>query len=190
MSSLHDIADSVLAKAQGNEQIEVVLARGTDTHVRAYQGAVEELSSASSGGLGIRILVETPGGARVGSASAGSLAIPRRLRALCVAPVPTCASRSEVEYLRLARPDGVAPAILSLLDEAVAATPIETKIALALELEAAVRSADSRIRQVDSARLQRLRIGVSCRVDDGNRRGLRTFRRPPLSRGNCVRRER
>ena len=51
----------------------------------------------------------------------------------------------------LAEPDGVAPVELELWDEGVASTPMEKKIALAVELERATRGADPRVRQVSSA---------------------------------------
>ena len=50
-----------------------------------------------------------------------------------------------------ARPDGVEPAALSLSDESVLTTPLDDKIAMAIELERRVREGDARIRQVDSA---------------------------------------
>ncbi len=51
------------------------MTRGTDTEVRAYDGEVESLTSADSSGVGIRVLVDGPGGAgsQVGFAWAGSL---------------------------------------------------------------------------------------------------------------------
>src|SRR5580704_4641301 len=58
------------------EQVEVYVARGHDTEVRAYDGAVESLSSATSSGVGIRVVLAGEGdddGNRAGFAWAGSL---------------------------------------------------------------------------------------------------------------------
>ena len=54
---LRDLADSVVAQAAPGEGIEVYVARGTDTEVRAYEGEVESLTSADSSGVGIRVLL-------------------------------------------------------------------------------------------------------------------------------------
>ena len=55
--------------------MEVYVTRGTENEVRAYDGEVESLTSADSSGVGIRILLDGPGGegSRLGFAWAGSL---------------------------------------------------------------------------------------------------------------------
>jgi len=58
---------------------------------------------------------------------------------------------TEDEFIAFARPDGVAPATLVLADQSVLSTPLDEKIAMAIELECMVRAGDDRIRQVDSA---------------------------------------
>ena len=57
------------------EELEVYVARGHETEVRAYDGEVESLSSATSAGVGIRVLLAAAGeeGNRLGFAWAGSL---------------------------------------------------------------------------------------------------------------------
>lgn len=150
MSDLFERAQQVLDAATGAEQIEVYLSRGVDTEVQAYQGEIEQLSSASSSGIGIRILRETGGGAQVGSAWAGSLNDEAIADALREAR-DNVRFASEDEYLAFARPDGVAPTYLELSNPAVESTSIEDKIAMAIELERMVRCGDARIRQVDAA---------------------------------------
>jgi PmbA protein len=118
--------------------------------VRAYQGEVEDLTSASSAGIGVRVLVDGPGGARVGTAWAGSLD-DEAVRAAMRDARDNVQFATEDEFVAFARPDGVSPAALILTDEGVVSTPIDEKIALAIELERRVRGADPRIRQVDSA---------------------------------------
>jgi hypothetical protein len=58
---------------------------------------------------------------------------------------------TEDEFVAFARPDGVVPATLQLTDPTVSTTPLDEKIAMAVELERLVRDGDPRIRQVESA---------------------------------------
>lgn len=150
MSELLERAERILQAATGSEEIEVYLSSGIDTEVQAYQGEIEQLSSAASSGVGIRILHESAGGARVGTAWAGSLSDEAIFDALREAR-DNVRFATEDEYLAFARPDGFAAVDLELTDPRVLATPIEEKIAMAIELERMVRSGDPRIRQVDSA---------------------------------------
>jgi len=140
------LARSVAEQARGGEQVEVYVARGVETEVRAYEGRVESLTRAASAGVGIRVVV----GGRQGFASAG-----------CLDPGVVAETLGEArdnagfatpdDHVGLAAPDGVPAADLDLWDAAVLSTPAERKIELALELERRVRGADRRIRQVPSA---------------------------------------
>lgn len=150
MSELLDIADKVLAEVHEGEQIEVYLSSGVDTDVQVYEGEIENLSSASSAGIGIRVLREGSAGAQVGTAWAGSLDEQAVADALREAR-DNARFATEDEYMAFARPDGVAPVTLELSDASVMATPVDDKIAMALELERSVRAADTRIRQVAAA---------------------------------------
>lgn len=145
-----DAARRVLDAATANEEIEVYASRGVETDVEVYQGSVEKLTTASSAGVGIRILRDGAGGAQVGSAWAGSLDAEAVADALAQAR-DNVRFASEDEYVVFARPDGVAPAELDLCDESVTTTSLEDKIAMALELEKIVRAGDARIRQVENA---------------------------------------
>ena len=150
MSALLARAERILEFVQGGEEIEVYVASGIDTEVQSYQGEIEELTTATSSGFGIRILNETGGGARVGTAWAGSLDDESIEKALREAR-DNATFATEDEFVAFARPDGVDPVTLTLTDDGVAATPLDEKIAMAIELERLVRSGDPRIRQVDSA---------------------------------------
>jgi PmbA protein len=150
MSELLDQAVRILERAEGAEQLEVYLARGSETEIRIYDGAVESLTSAASAGVGVRVLLPGDDGSQVGFAWAGSLdeeAIERTVRearanARFSSPDPMVA---------LAEPDGVAPASIALRSDELEATSTEEKIALAMELERMARHGDARIRQVDNA---------------------------------------
>ena len=150
MSELLDIAKGILGRAEGSEQIEVFVSRSRENEVRAYQGEIEDLTTAASDGIGIRVLVDSANGARVGSAWAGSLDEAAVAEALREARDNTRFA-TEDEFVAFASPDGVAAPQLELSSDDIDVVSLDEKIAMAIELEKAVRGSDSRIRQVDSA---------------------------------------
>jgi PmbA protein len=148
---LEAMADRLVARCRDGEELEAYVARSQQTEVRAYEGAVESLSSATSAGVGIRVLLAGADGARrMGFAWAGSLEEE-------VVTATLQEARDNAEYATpdpdvvLARPDGVAVTALDLWDDGLGATPTADKVAMAIDLERAVRQADPRIRQVSSA---------------------------------------
>jgi PmbA protein len=165
---LQALADSVVARALPGEGMEVYVTRGTDTEVRAYEGEVESLTSADSSGVGIRVLVGEPGGAgsQVGFAWAGSLD-PSVIEATLADARDNARFATPDPDVVLAEPDGVAAVSLELWDDGVAATPMEKKVAMALELEQATRAADPRVRQVSSADYSDSRTEVALATTTG-----------------------
>jgi PmbA protein len=169
VSDLVALADRVVARAKAGEQIEAYVARGHDVEVRAYGGEVESLSSATTSGIGVRVLLPNGSeGARLGFAWAGSLddevvdstIEEARDNAKFATPDP------DVVF---ATPDGVAAAELDLWDPSVADTATDEKVALALDLERQVRAADPRIRQVSSADYGDERVQVALASTTGMR---------------------
>ncbi|HMD47264.1 MAG TPA: TldD/PmbA family protein [Acidimicrobiales bacterium] len=150
MSDLPSLAEAVAARAEPGELVEVYVARGQDTEVRAFEGDVESLSSATSSGVGIRVLVEKDGGGRLGFAWAGSLDEDVVAETLAEARDNAAYATFDPD-VTFARPDGVAPADLDLWDADLASVPTDRKVTMAIDLERQVRHADSRIRQVSSA---------------------------------------
>ena len=152
MTELESLAASLVDRARSGEEMEVYVARGQDTEVRAFDGAVESLSSATSSGVGIRVLLagDGDGGGRLGFAWAGSLDEDVVRAALAEARDNARYATPDPE-VTLARPDGVAAAPLDLWDEDLLRTPTDRKVEMAVDLERRVRSADPRIRQVSSA---------------------------------------
>lgn len=150
MSELNEVVARIVDGAQGNEEVEAFAARGTETDVRVYEGTIESLSTATSAGIGIRVLLDGDAGTRAGFAWAGSLddeAIARafaqaRENAQFAAPDP---------FVALATPDGVAPSDVDVAAQDYEQFSVDEKIAMAIELEAQTRHGDPRIRQVDSA---------------------------------------
>ena len=150
MNELLARAQRILEDARGAEEIEVFLSSGTDNDIQAYQGSIEQLASATSSGVGIRILRDHESGAQIGTAWAGSLDDGAVVDALREAR-DNARFATEDEFLAFARPDGVEAVHLDLTDPRVTSTPLDVKIAMALELERMVRGADPRIRQVEAA---------------------------------------
>ncbi len=140
---LQGLAASVAARARPREQVEAFVSRSRTTTVRASGGDVESLSSATSAGIGVRVVVD----GRQGFASAGSLD-PE------VVDEVVAEARDNAEFAApddangLAEPDGVAPAPLDLVRPGVDRTPTEAKVSMALELERATRTGDPRVRGV------------------------------------------
>ncbi len=150
MSALIEQAVRILESVKGSEEIEVYVASGVDTEVQSYQGEIEELTNATSTGIGIRVLRDATSGAQVGTAWAGSLDDEAVMDALREAR-DNARFATEDEFIAFARPDGVPAVSLELTSPGVANTSLDDKIAMAIELERLVRSGDPRIRQVDSA---------------------------------------
>jgi PmbA protein len=165
---LMELATSVVDRARAGEGMEVYVTRGTDTEVRAYEGEVESLTSADSSGVGIRVVVEDEGGrgSRVGFAWAGSLD-PAVIDAALGDARDNARFATPDPYVVLATPDGVEAVELDLWDDGVASTPMEKKVALAVELERATRAADPRLRQVSSADYADSRVEVALATTTG-----------------------
>jgi PmbA protein len=144
--SLLELAERVAGWARDGEQVEVYANRGTETEVRVYDGEVESLSSATSAGVGIRVVAA----GRQGFAYAGSLDEDIVAETLAEAR-DNAGFASPDEWVGLPEPDGVAPAALDLWRDELASFPTADKVAAALELERAVRAGDPRIRLVESA---------------------------------------
>jgi PmbA protein len=150
MSDLLQVARSIVARAGHGESIEAYVSSGTETEVLSYEGEVESLTSATSAGVGVRVLVDGPDGARVGFASAGSLSA-AVIDAVLADARDNARFATPDESVVLATPDGVGVTVLDLEDQRLSSTPTSRKIELAVELERATRDADARIRQVDQA---------------------------------------
>jgi PmbA protein len=140
------IADRIVGLARAGEQVEVVVGRSSSTEVRVYEGAVEQFSSATSGGIGVRVISDH----RQGFAYAGSLDEDVLVETLADARDNATFATPD-EWLGLAEPDGVPVVDLDLYRPGIDQVDTDTKIDLAIALERAVRSGDRRIRGVDSA---------------------------------------
>jgi len=149
VNDLNELVEGVLGRADDGEAMEVFASAGTEVEIKVYDGRVENLARAASGGVGIRILREGAAGARIGVAWTGSLDENAIDRAVSEAR-DNVRFASEDEFLAFARPDGVAAASLELTDPSVRSMSLDDKVALVVETERLVRGAE-RIRQVESA---------------------------------------
>jgi PmbA protein len=140
------IGDRIVALAKPGEQVEAVVGRGSNVEVRVYEGEIESLSSAESQGVGVRVVVDH----RQGFAYAGSLD-PDVLAETLEEARDNASFATPDEFLGLAEPDGVPVAELDLFRPGMADVATETKVDLAMALEAAVRAKDPRITGVEAA---------------------------------------
>ncbi len=140
------IGDRIVAMAAPGEQVEVVVGRSTSTEVRVYEGSVEQLATATTAGIGVRVISDH----RQGFAYAGSL--DEDVLAETLAEARDNATFATVdEWLGLADPDGVPVPELDLYREHAASVSTDAKVDLALALEKATRGADPRISGIESA---------------------------------------
>ena len=140
------LAEQVAGWARSGEDLEVYVARGDETDIRAYSGEVESLTSATSAGVGIRVVVDH----KLGFAWAGSLERSVLEETLAEARDNATYATPD-EHVALAEPDGVTAVPVDLWDDGLASVPTTDKVALALDLEARARRGDPQIRQVDHA---------------------------------------
>lgn len=146
MPELADLAARIAADAGAGEQVEAYVGWGRDTHVRAYDGDLESLSSAESAGVGVRVVQD----GRQGFAYSGSMDEQSAREALAEAR-DNASFASEDEHAGLASPDGVAVRRLDIWRDSLGAFPAERKTALALDLDRRLESADPRVRKVVGA---------------------------------------
>lgn len=140
------IGDRIAGWAHDSEEIEAVVVRSRDTEIRAYEGEVEQLSSAQTQGVGIRVVRDQ----RVGFAYAGSLDDDVLSETLAEAR-DNAGFGTPDEFVGLASPDGVAVADLDLFRASLADFPTDAKVEMAIALERAAKAADRRISGVESA---------------------------------------
>src|SRR4051794_16565797 len=146
LDELLAIGDRVVGWANDDEQVEAVVVHSRDTEIRAYEGDVEQLSSAETQGVGIRVVRDH----RVGFAYAGSLD-DEVLAETMEEARDNAGFGTPDEFVGLALPDGVPVADLDLYRASLAEVPTERKVELAIALERVARAADPRISGVESA---------------------------------------
>jgi PmbA protein len=155
------LAAEVAGLAGPGEQVEAYALRGTDLSIRVSAGEVEQLSSATSEGVGVRVVKD----GRVGFAWAGSLD-PAIVRETLADARDNASFATPDEHAGLAQPDGVAAVDLDLWRDDVAATATDAKIAMAAEAERRVLAAPG-IRGLRFAEYQDGRTEVAVATSTG-----------------------
>lgn len=145
MAELLDIASSLVERGTGREEVEAFLTHSKTFNCRAFGGEIESSSSAEPRGVGVRIVSD----GRAGFAYTTDLST-ESLDALIEE------ARTNARY---ASPDdaaGIAPGwkdppddMPDLVDESHHSATADDKVAFALELEAATKGADRRVRTVE-----------------------------------------
>ncbi len=152
------------AKALGAPQADVYVQDENELSVRAYGGEVEALRSASTRGMGIRIL----DGGRLGYAYASGLDEADAEQAIRAA-LENVAYVEPDEHNRLPELKSVevSEEALGIYDARFEDVPTEKKVEFALELEAATRDQDSRIALVETAVYAESRFTVGLANSQG-----------------------
>jgi PmbA protein len=143
---LNAIVERLVADAAGGEGVEAYAELTTETQVNAFKGEVERLTSASSSGVGVRVVRD----GRLGYAYTADLSDQGLRECLTEARANLEVSSED--------PGNVLPeaveheALQGIFDPRQAGAAPERKVALALDLEARTRAADPKVSQVESAR--------------------------------------
>ena len=140
MTELLKITELVVNMAEPGEQVEAYASRATSTAIKAYGGEVESFTSATSAGIGIRVVRD----GRVGFAHAGTL--DEEIIAETLAEARDNLPFSEPdEWMALSEPDGGTPIVHDHWDDGVAAMATEDKVQMALDMESRTLAADPRV---------------------------------------------
>jgi PmbA protein len=145
VTDLFEVADIALSAASADEQVEAYVARSRDTHVRVYQGDVEQLSIAESMGVGVRVVKDS----RQGFAYCGSFD-PAAVREATAEARDNAAFAEPDDCTGVAERDDIEPPELDLWRSDLLDVPTEHKVAAAIELERAIRAADARVTGIES----------------------------------------
>jgi PmbA protein len=143
---LEGIVARLAAEAAGPEQVEAYAEQATTTEVSAFEGEVERLTSASSSGVGVRVVRD----GRLGYAFTADLSEAGLRECLAEARANLEVSGEDAGNV-LPAPAAWEP-LEGVFDARQAETSPERKVALALDLEARTRAADPKVSRVESAR--------------------------------------
>jgi PmbA protein len=163
MIELSDIVQRLAGEAAGGEGVEAYAQQATRTEVNAFDGEVERLTSASSSGVGLRVVRD----GRLGYAYTADLSEEGLRQCLAEA-------RANLE-VSTEDPGNVLPAaadhepLEGIFDPRQVDVAPERKVALALDLEARTRAANPKVSKVETAQygdaIARVAIASSNGVD-------------------------
>jgi PmbA protein len=146
-TDLLDLANAVVGRARGAEDLEAFLTHARTFEVRAYSGEVESVSSAEPRGVGVRVVAD----GRVGFCFSTDVS-DEGLDEVVVAARENCAHATRDDAVALANGWSEQPSELpELVDPSLPGATPEDKAAFVLELERAARAEDRRVRAVEDA---------------------------------------
>jgi PmbA protein len=143
------IATRAADAAHPGEQIEAYVVRTRETDVAVFGGEVESLSVAGVEGIGVRVVAD----GRLGYAWAGTLDEDAIRETLAEARDNAMFSQPD-RWVALASPSelgGADPPVLDLWSDDLEALGTDEKVRIALEVEAATKAVDPRVRGVESS---------------------------------------
>ncbi|MEA2460549.1 MAG: PmbA protein [Actinomycetota bacterium] len=144
MSDLLDIAGRVVERATGDEQVEAFLTHARTFTVKVHEGEVESLSSAEPRGAGVRVVADH----KQGFAYTTDLTDDGLQEVLDQAR-RNARFASEDEAVGLAESQPKPEDVAGMFDEAQPDVDPNDKVAFAIELEAATKAVDARVRTVE-----------------------------------------
>jgi PmbA protein len=147
VSDLLKLAQQVVDRAEGSEEVEAFLTHAKTFSVKAYEGDVEALSSAEPRGAGVRVIAD----GRPGFAYTTDLTEQGLQEVLDRARVNALSAGQDEAVGLAAAWSGSAPEVDGLFDPRHAEVSADQKVALAIELEAATKAVDQRVRTVEDS---------------------------------------
>jgi len=124
--------------AQAGPEVEAYIQLSTEAQIEVNRGKVQRLSQADSRGLGVRVI----DGGRMGYAYTSDFDAAEETLAEALA---LAQAADPDPYRALPEPQPVTEASLEIYDPALETTPMETKVAMALAIEAAALASDPRV---------------------------------------------
>ena len=148
-SSLEKIAKQYSSKARAGEEIEVYVSSGCDVEISIYDGEVENMSTASTTALGIRVIVDH----REGSAWTESLDPEQIDKALFAARENATIAEAD-EFASLVTPEMIDDEEVTIQNgwsDSILTTTLDDKLKLAIELDNYARSLSNQIKDVEAS---------------------------------------
>jgi PmbA protein len=142
---LNDIVQRLAGQATGGEGVEAYAEQTTRTEINAFEGEVERLTSASSTGVGIRVVRD----GRLGYAYTADLSDAGLRQCLDEARANLGVSTEDPGNV-LADPAEIEP-LQGIFDPRQVDVSPQTKVQLALDLERRTKAADPKVTKVESA---------------------------------------
>lgn len=148
-SKLAEIAQKYASMAKPGEELEVYVSSGSDVEIAIYNGEVENMSTASTTALGIRVINDH----REGSAWTESLE-PQHIEAALAAARENATIAEPDEFASMVSPDmidDIEPTPQNGWRDSILTTSLEDKLKVAMELDAYARSLSNVINDIEAS---------------------------------------